>query len=53
MNPELSRAAAKTVQGMPPDIRFPFVEEIEKYETINQVPEPYQSWIRNGWKKTD
>ena len=43
---KLSRASAGVVDLLTLDVRQKFVEAVRKSASIDDVPEPYQSWIR-------
>jgi hypothetical protein len=48
--PDSSRRAAVVIQGMPPQVRFKFVEALEKATKIGDLPEPYKGYMKNGYK---
>lgn len=42
----LSRKSAQVVDLLTLDVRQAFVEAVRRAVSINDVPEPYQTWIR-------
>jgi hypothetical protein len=49
-DPELSRKAAKAVQGMPFELRERFIATLEQAKSIDDLPRTYRSYLNNGYK---
>lgn len=47
MTPDLSRAAARTIQDLTAEARPAFVEAVTAADDVRDVREPYRSWLRD------
>lgn len=49
-NVDISRKAAKAVQGMPWELRQQFIAALEKAESTSALSKTFQSYLTNGYK---
>ena len=53
IQPESSRKAAVVIQEMPMSERAKFIQALENATQIKDLPEPYLSYMENGYKTAD
>lgn len=49
--PKTSRRAAKVIQKVPVPLQAGFIRALETHTSVLSLPEPYKSWMINGYSE--